>query len=157
MVEIKFVKANQLFVDELKDGLRLEDEQECLAASNQHASFAMQAGFNNSTLCWVGLIGGKPFNCFGVAPSGIEGLGVPWMLGTNDIKNAARGIAKNSEIYIGKMLDAYPKLLNWVDARNLISIYWLKRCGFNIEPPTHYGHQNKLFHRFHINKEDFYV
>lgn len=148
MAEIKVVEANKELVLLLMGKLRDVDNEECLAASGDIADMALLLSFRNSTKCWVGLVDNRPFCCFGVAPSGIASLGIPWMLATDELKKAAREVATDSKLYIKKMLDEYSSLENWVDARNLTSIYWLKKCGFTIDAPEPYGVKNKLFHRF---------
>ncbi len=51
------------------------------------------------------------------------------------------------------MLDLFPHLQNYVDARNEISIRWLKWLGFRFDPkPVPYGIWGLPFLRFQMEK-----
>jgi hypothetical protein len=131
-----------------------------MAASGYNADEGLQKGFNNSKACWIGMLGRDPVCCFGVAPYSVLGdKGSPWMLGTDGIKDreASRCVRLLSRYYIEKMLECFPILENYVDARNTISIKWLKWCGFNFDEAKPFGINKELFYRFWMTKEGFYV
>ena len=157
--KVKVVKATQDLIDQLKGNLREADERECWATSHTHADDAVQKGFERSLLCWAGLYEEKPFCCFGVAAASLLGnTGVPWLLGTEDVKKAAYEVKYKAKEYINIMLEHFDYLENWIDARNKVSIKWLKHCGFEMfETPAPYGVDGLLFHRFWKKKESQYV
>jgi len=157
-LNIEVVSATQDLIAGLKGKLREADNEECMASSGITADEAMQAGFDHSPYCWIGKIDGEPFCAFGVIPYPLLRIrGVPWMLGTDKVKTAIRGIAKYSKEYILEMLEPFEILENYVDARNIVSINWLKRCGFKVEAAEPFGLEQMPFHRFWMKKELFYV
>ncbi len=55
---------------------------------------------------------------------------------------------------IPQMLELFPHLVNYVDARHVISVRWLKRMGFHFDPdPVPYGPFGMDFYRFYKDKE----
>jgi hypothetical protein len=50
------------------------------------------------------------------------------------------------------MLEQHSFLENWVDARNVTSIKWLKWCGFDFDDPAPFGVEQLMFHRFEMRK-----
>lgn len=57
--------------------------------------------------------------------------------------------AKHSRAYVEEMNRAYNYLENYVDVRNIVSIRWLKWCGFQMEEPEIHGVAQIPFIRFH--------
>ncbi len=87
---------------------------------------------------------------FGAAPVRVLGdTAVPWLIGTNALARYARALKEGASGYLGAIQQQYPRLWNYVDARNLPSIRWLKRMGFAIEAPEPFGHEGLPFHPFH--------
>lgn len=91
---------------------------------------------------------------FGYAPDETKGVGSVWLLGSEGIR-ADKAIFLNiSEHFIALMLNAYPILFNFVDARNKSSIKWLKWLGAEIAPdPIIYGVEQLPFYFFQFKKE----
>jgi len=151
----KVVKATKDLVETMIGNLREEDNKECLDSTGRTADIELMNGFHFSEKCWVGLVEGEAFCCFGVTESEqISKIGVPWMLATNTIKikKAKILVRQVSKIYVRNMMIGFQKLENWVSIDNKISIEWLEWCGFNLEKPMPYGREQKLFHRFWMTK-----
>lgn len=92
---------------------------------------------------------GEPVGLFGVAPlSLLEGQGCPWLLGTETLMGYPRDIVVLGKRTVNGWCLRYDQLYNYVDARNLRSIAWLRRLGFSVFPPQPYGVQGLPFHRF---------
>ena len=91
---------------------------------------------------------GEPFAVFGIAPALIDGQGIPWMLGTDIIALYGREVVALSRAHVARWGLKYPCLFNYVDARNLRSIVWLRRTGFSILDAAPYGVEGLPFHRF---------
>ena len=141
-------------VSRMRGQLREEDARECWASAHLLPDAALMVSFTRSDKCWTALLGGKPVACFGVAPvSWLGRKGVPWMLGTDDFKKLGVKAARVSRKYVRQMLEGFDVLENWVDVRNLVSIKWLKWCGFTIEAPIPYGPEGLPFHRFWMEKK----
>ncbi len=87
---------------------------------------------------------------FGAAPMGLmSDCAAPWCLGTDDLFRFPQATTKGSQRYFMQIGQQYPRLMNYVDARNTTSIRWLRRMGFEIDPPEPFGHLKMPFHRFH--------
>lgn len=102
-----------------------------------------------SSHVWVVAAGAEPLAILGVAPiSLLEGLGRPWLVATDRIKPGT--LVRVGHKYSRMMLQHYARLENFVDARNVRSVRWLKHIGFTVHEPTPYGCAGLPFHRFEI-------
>ena len=72
------------------------------------------------------------------------------MLGTPLLDQHARVLVRLTPVYIGRMLGAFPHLLNYVHAGNTTSVRWLRRLGFTLAEPQPYGARGELFHQFEM-------
>ncbi len=84
----------------------------------------------------------------GIAPVLDTKIGVPWLVGTDDIEDYGREFVCMGRELVEKGLEKYDLLCNYVDARNLRSIEWLKRIGFEVQAPTPFGKYGLPFHLF---------
>ena len=81
----------------------------------------------------------------------LSGKGSPWLLGTNEIGRYALTFLRANKKYVRRMLEFYPHLENYVDARNTTSIQWLKWLGFEFDLlPVPYGVWKMPFFRFEM-------
>jgi len=99
--------------------------------------------------CWTGFIDGKLACVFGVAETQ-PGQGSPWMMGTPLLDDHQRVLAKQTPIYVARMLATFPHLVNFVHVENDVSIRWLKRIGFTVHDPVPYGAPGEMFHPFEM-------
>jgi hypothetical protein len=135
----------------VKGKLRRSDREELFAATGDLPEEVLIESFRSSIKSWSILHNEKPVAVYGVAPyPGVSGVGVPWLLGTDGMCKRVVQIAllRQSKQYVKRMLDVFPYLINFVDARNKMSIRWLRWCGFTIRPAQPYGPFNLPFHRF---------
>lgn len=144
--------------------MREADQRECWAVSHETAGEALMKSFTRSELCWTAFDKDKrQVFMFGVANGSLLfNNGYVWLLGTTRMEKTENkiGLLKISKPYIKKMLAPYEMIENYVDARNALSIKWLKWCGFTIEPMRVYGIERKMFHHFWMlnsEKESVYV
>ena len=155
MGRVKVVPATLDHVHQLGPNLRAEDDRECIAASGKIAYDALLTGLENSDWCYTALGDGVPIAIFGVAPMGstlLSKIGVPWMLGSDDIRNFSKETVVLGKLYTKRMIDSYNKLENYVDARNKVAIKWIKNCGYTVEDPIPYGLNGELFHHFFLER-----
>jgi hypothetical protein len=151
----------KLIVRELRDGdldaiaagLRQADRDEIEATTGQTDVLpVLQDGVAVSSMAWAIEVGGEPAGVFGVAPA-VPDVGVPWMLGTYALERAPKQLTKLGRAYVHRMTDKYETLVNYVDARNVKSVYWLSRLGFTVSPQTEpFGVAGLPFHRFGMNR-----
>lgn len=140
-------------IEVIAAGLRTADRDEIHATLGDADALAvLQQGAARSALLWTIEVGGEAAGLFGVAPAS-EDIGVPWMLGTYALERAPKQLTKLGRIYVTLMLNKYETLVNYVDARNLKSIYWLARLGFTVHAePEAFGAFGMPFHRFGMKR-----
>jgi len=80
----------------------------------------------------------------------LTGLGSPWMLGTPELDRHSRVLVRRTPEYIGRMLNAFPHLVNFVHAKNTTSVRWLRRLGFTLHDARPYGALGEPFHFFEM-------
>ncbi len=132
---------------------RSEDREECLAAAGLGPYEALEKSLEASRYAWTVLEAEKPVAMFGVAEQSIVSpVGRPWLLGAEGFSRAGKGIVRYSRQIIRTLLELYPRLENYVDARYEKSVRWLRWCGFTLDPPAPYGPQGMLFHRFWMTR-----
>lgn len=139
-------------VEVLATDMRHLDRQELLASHGGDLVLAVQHAVDVSTACWAMVVNGELAMLGGVAPlSLLGGVGSPWMLGTTLLDRVPGALTRIGVEYLRIVLGLYPELINYVDARNVKSIRWLRRLGFQIAAePISYGPQKLPFYRFEM-------
>jgi len=83
---------------------------------------------------------------FGVAPTSSDpSRGAPWMLATDRLYNHRRRFWKYSKFVVDAWQSEYNYLGNYVYAKNVINISWLRRLGFEFGPVRPHGPFKKPF------------
>jgi hypothetical protein len=143
-------EADWLDILLLAPRLRRADIDECEALFGKGSlNRAMTETFAHATLRKTVEVDGVPIAMFGVsATSLLSDTGHPWMFGTPTLDRQSRALITVSRHYIAHMLTLFPRLENIVDARNVKSIRWLRRLGFEVTPAEPRGAQGLPFHRF---------
>ena len=130
--------------------MRESDKAEVWAASHLSPEAALAQSVACSGEALTALVSGEPVCIFGV---GIYSLacpvGVPWMLGTNALGCLQMRLARQSKRIIDAWLLRFESLENYVDARQVRSIKYLRWLGFEIEEPQPWGREGLPFHKFH--------
>ena len=113
--------------------MRRHDRLE-VAAMGRTPKAALRIGLLLSARAWTATRGGRPIAMFGVVvANAIEGVGVPWFLGTDDVARAGRALLTQAPPVLAAMLDSSPTLTNLVSAANSPAIRLLGRWGFVVE------------------------
>lgn len=148
--------GHQEAVDAIADSMRKEDRDEVWASHHHTPMHALRVSVGISSKVFTACDSLGVFAMFGVAPYGslFSDTGVPWMLGTDRVRRNAIEVMRHTASYIEDLQEGFSKLVNWVDARNTISIRWLRHFGFTIEEPEPYGMEGLPFHRFHMEISD---
>ena len=135
-------------VAHVANAMRVRDVEEIRAASGESPLEALTGGVRASTYSWAVCDDTGPFALFGVSPF-VGDVGSPWMLATDRVKFHKRIFIEDAPHYIQLMQDRYPILLNYVDARHIDSLRWLRRMGFRFTgfSPT-YGFERRPFFQF---------
>ena len=141
---------------QLAPRLRKGDLAEIKAASGLEPEDALVLSLAMAPKSWAWLYRGRVMAIFGVGPHPYKaGVGIPWLLGTKAAERHKMFFLRNSRRIIDEMLDEFPVMENYVDARNTTSIQWLHWCGFVLaEVVPFYGVQRLPFIRFGIARAD---
>ena len=152
MSKVQLVKPVLDDLGYLAQHLRDADRQELAAVHGVGLDLlrCLQTAVRSSEEAWVAVTAyGEPIAVFGLAPvSLLGGIGCPWMLGTDVVDLYAREVVRLSRQHVARWSRRYSLLFNYVDARNLRSIEWLRHTGFTILPAQPYGQHGEPFHRF---------
>lgn len=88
---------------------------------------------------------------FGVrAVDMFNGIGIPWLLGTEGLNKMKKFFVKNSKLVLNLMKYNYSYLVNYVDASYDNAVKWLKWCGFTLEEAKPFGIFRLPYHRFYM-------
>lgn len=152
MAKVTLVKPCEVDLIYLAQHLRTTDLAELAATHGAELDVlrCLRTAVSASEQAWVAVtVWGEPVAVFGIAPvSLLGGIGCPWMLGTDAVDGYAREVVTLSRRHVAQWSRRYPLLFNYVDARNLRSIQWLRRTGFVIGQAEPYGLHGEPFHRF---------
>lgn len=148
----KIEHATKADLDFVLAHMRQADVDEVYATVGTGPVHAL-AGVEKQEDCYIGKWDEEPVAVMGVVPrSLITGGGTIWMLGTDGINRHKIAFLKHGRRWVESMLQKYGELSNYVDARNTVSINWLKWLGFKIEDPQPYGVKQLPFHPFHMGE-----
>lgn len=103
--------------------------------------------------CLVGPEG--PIAAFGLGGAPMSVICSPWALAADPGPSRADW-GRFSRPVITKMRRDVELLENWVHAGNIVSIRWLRSCGFTLDAAAPYGALGAPFHRFWM-KGDLHV
>ena len=113
---------------------------------------ALKEAIQTSVFCKAAEVDGKLLALFGVAPiSFLNGEGSPWLLGTTHLRKHRGFLMRESRRYLPSMLEIFPHLSNYVDARNVNSIRYLEALGFTMHAPAPHGTAGLPFHPFSMD------
>ncbi len=128
------------FRDALTLSLRRADRDEVEALTGRDARAVLVESVEKSASAWAGLADGKLVCLFGVVPMTLTGVtGIPWLLGSDQVAAYSREFLRRNKGYVQTMLKDFPVLTNVVDARNTVSIRWLRWLGFTLGEPLPMG------------------
>lgn len=137
----------------LSNNLRQGDIDEIWASHHLRSLDALVKSYNCSLTCLTGLINEVPFSMFGCTPVEFVGTkGLIWMLATEELYTVRLEFLRYSRHFVDILLQDYPILFNYVDARNVKSIIWLKRIGAEIKEAKPHGVDGLPFHYFSFKR-----
>lgn len=135
--------------------MREADRVEVWAASAATPLEALTTSLQRTPAALTGMVDGLPVCMFGVSPVTLLcGRGIPWLLGSEELPRYAVPFLRRNRAYLAAMRERYSKLTNYVDARNALSIRWLKWMEFGIMSTEPYGPFGLPFHRFEMIGND---
>lgn len=145
------VPATQDHVAQMLPNVRQADRDEVMASSGQRVEEILGRCVRRAEMAWSGMVDDEVACIFGVeGASLLSETGYPWMIGTDLIERHAKPFLRRNRKMVGVMLERYPYLINYVDARNTKAIEWLRWLGFAILPAEPYGYARLPFHPFEM-------
>ena len=130
--------------------MREVDKQEIWASCKSRPLEALVKAIKISSECRVGKANGEIICIFGVAPhTMVSDQGSIWMLGTNLLPKHSLKFLKECSNEVVDISAGFSIIENWCDARNKITLRWLKWLGFTIEEAKPYGVYEMPFHHFY--------
>ena len=75
---------------------------------------------------------------FGVGKAPVDGMGFPWLLGTDEITKYSKPFLRESRAFVSTIRKHYTLLVNWVSGENKEAVRWLKWLGFTFETEENY-------------------
>ena len=116
--------------------MRTIDRREC-AAFGRSPKMALRLGLRASCAAWTGFVGDRPAAMFGVTPiNAIEGRGMAWLLGTDEVLDCARELIGVGPAVIDAMHRRFKRLENMVSTENRAAIRLLRHWGFEVGKET---------------------
>lgn len=149
MVKVRQLRAGDVWA--VLANLRQADLDEITALVGEDGVFdAVTTSARCSARAWSLVNDEEVLAVFGVAPADLTDpvVGMPWMVGTDGVARHRRAFMRLCKVYIPRMLECYPRLVNLVDARNSRAIAWLKHAGFTFAPPVAAGLAGEPFYPF---------
>jgi len=149
------IEADRYHMLSIIDDLRQADQDEVRAASGLEPDMGLLDSWCRSMKTWAIIHKGEVAAVMGLVRNvKEEGVGVPWMLGTDAMDEVKIFFTKQSKKFIlNEMLSEFEHLVNFVDARNKKALGWLKYCGFELSKPVPFGPDGIPFHRLYINRD----
>jgi hypothetical protein len=115
----------------LARNIRPEDARE-IAVFGHTPAYGFGFGWELSDPAYTVTLEGRPVAMFGVVPLSAPGHGIVWFLGTPDLEKPVNRIRflRESSKWVDNLMEKYEKIINYVDARNVLHISWLKWLKF---------------------------
>ena len=145
-----YIKVSSLEdAKELSKNLREADIKEIKANANSNPYHALYTGVKYSHLPFTIMNDdNKPVMILGVIPQGKK-LGMIWLLSSPEIEDISIPFLRNCKGVLDLYHSSYPVLYNYIDARNLLHLKWLRWLGFNfIKVHYNFGYEKRKFIEF---------
>lgn len=154
MPKVQIITATAEHVSQLLPHVRQADIEEFESGWSMTPQQVLDYGMRHSTGCWAGLADGEVVTIFGVTPASIlTGYGTPWLIASDRLEKYSRAFIRHSRPLLVGILETYPRLENYVDARNVAAKQWLHWMGFKLHDPVPAGPNGMPFHRFTMEKK----
>ncbi len=150
MTKYELKTPTREMAEELIANMRGCDVRECDAAGMLTPREAVEQSLEMSPETAAILIDGKCAVIFGVGRWSVLGLrGIPWLLTTDEAPKHTHKLIPMSRKFIEDAKEQYVYLENYVDARNIKAIKWMKWLGFTVRPAKTFGPYGLPFHHFY--------
>lgn len=135
---MRLVEADPAHIPTLALNMRDDDRLE-VGAFGRTPETALQLGLSSSLWALTAIVDDEPHAMMGVSPKNmLEGIGVPWMLGSERIYRSGRLLVRYGPGIIDEMRSSFERLENWVHTGNHRALRFLRHFGWTIsdQPET---------------------
>jgi hypothetical protein len=134
----------------LAPNMRRADQEEIWASSMAKPLASLAAAIRASSISRTGWADGSIVCIFGIAPrTMISDHGIVWMLGSNLLPDHSFRFLRECKEGLVDISAGFSIIENWCDARNTVTLRWLRWLGFTIEDAQPYGVYRLPFHHFY--------
>ena len=152
MTVLEIVPARYVHIAPIAIHMREADRVEAKALANESPFGALEMCFKFSADKWTVMFDGVPAAMFG-AGAVADGIVSVWMLGTDELEHNKAAVARGSVFWRDQLLARYGTLANIVDARNTVTIRWLRWLGFAMSEPFEAGPNMCLVRKFELRRK----
>lgn len=148
MSDVLLVDARPEHIPLVASRMRIKDREEVRASGGFDPESALVSALAHSEFARVAYIRGEVAAMFGVARVPTMEAAIPWLLTTDTVDRYPLTFYRASKIVFRELREAYPDLVQYVDARHTSALSWAKRLGFDVaEKPMPFGKKGHPFHR----------
>lgn len=140
------VNSEPWHIEPIAARIRQSDLNEVWAVGLVLARPALELSLRTSEVKRTWMVDGKPEAMAGITRQGDNGL--VWLLATDVAEVYPHQFLRASRRELNAVRDNYDRIHNFVDARNVKSIRWIKWLGFDVTPAMPFGRLGKPFHYF---------
>lgn len=150
----KLIPLQREHLPHLIENLREWDRQELQSFRDLTVEDALTELLDVGSSVWVSPKGNPCVVC-GLVPHSTEaGVGVPFLLATDEFYEHTRLFARESKLWVEEARKQYPLLYNLVAADNTVAVRWLKWLGFFFgEPIENLGRYGLTFYPFYLRSQ----
>lgn len=142
-------KADIADIAPIAENMRDADRLEIWLSNHMKPYEALRRSLELSDLAFTIVHDEGPIAMFGVrCQSVLGGIGIPWLLGTDRIKEVRRQFIYEGRRWLDVLQGDYMVLRNYVHEDNRVSLKWLKSLGFTIMDAQQAGPERAWFHKF---------
>lgn len=151
-VELK--AARLIHTGPIATAMREIDRMECEALGRKPKE-ALRWGLATSLSAYAIMRDGRPIGMVGVsAESMIDGRGIIWMLGTDEIYQIGKALMTYGPLLVDMWLDRFTVLENIISMDNSRGLNLLQHLGFTVDITDIRRHKNVDFIPFWIKREE---
>lgn len=149
------VKVEEWHIKELAHTIQQIDIDSITAVGGLPTEEAIRQSIKNSDECYTWVVDGKVGAIFGLSSLSLIGtMGCIWFLASNEKRTHVRWFLNECKKFVRYANTKYDVLVNYTDARELVTLRWAKWLGFTIYPAEPFGKEGRLFHRTELRKWD---